>query len=57
MDSEGVPFMTLFEAMAAAEEGAVIEWAEDTPGEGSPWWRGMVAGKLRWRISEEVLRD
>jgi hypothetical protein len=52
-----VPFMTLFEAMAAAEEGAVIEWAEDTPGEGLPWWRGMVAGKLRWRISEEVLRD
>jgi len=57
MDSEGVPFMTLFEAMAAAEEGAGIEWVEGTPGAGLPWWRGMVAGKLRWRISEEVLQD
>jgi len=57
MDSEGVPFMTLFEAMAAAEEGAGIEWVEGTPGAGLPWWRGMVAGKVRWRISEELLRD
>ena len=45
------------EAMAAAEEGAGIEWVEGTPGAGLPWWRGMVAGKVRWRISEELLRD
>jgi hypothetical protein len=45
------------QAMATQEAGAVIEWAEGTPGEGLPWWRGMVAGKVRWRISEELLRD
>ncbi len=45
------------QAMAAEEEGAGIEWVEGTPGEGLPWWKGMVGGKLRWRISEEVLQD
>lgn len=45
------------QARATQEGGAVIEWAEDAPGQGLPSWRGDVAGKLRWRISEEMLRD
>jgi len=45
------------QARATQEEGASIEWVEGTPGAGLPWWRGVVVGKVRWRISEEALLD
>jgi len=45
------------QARATQEEGASIEWVEGTPGAGLPWWRGVVAQKTRWRISEEALLD